>query len=1089
MLSAAVTTLASFNGTDGNGPVGGLTLSGGKLYGETENGGPNYIGTVFSIPVAGGTPTDVASFGGSVTGSPYGGLTISGNTLYGTATYAVGFGDDGYVFSLAATGGTPSFVADMGDRGGNDARPLIVNGTLYDSIFNSGGAGAVVSTPLVGPSNATFLGYFGQSDGVSPESGLVSSGNTLYGATNSGGSNNDGVIFSIPIGGGTPAVLGSFNGTNGANPAGDLVLSGNMLYGTTSSGGDNNDGTVFSLPITGGTPNVLASFDGTNGLNPSDGVTLWGNTLYGTAPIGGPYSDAGVFFSVPITGGTPKVQASFNSGVPVGGLILSGNTFYGTTSDGGTGYGTIFEITGAMATPVIAVTAPSNQTATAGTAASFSLGSFSQTNATAPYSVDVKWGDGSADTVFSEATVGAISPQSHTFANAGTDVISVKVTDALNFQSNTASFNVSIGAQVKAASISGIEYEDANDNGVYGSGDVTVAGLQVYIDSNGNGVLDTGEPVASTDIGGNYSFLNLQPGTYVLRPVLLTNWYQTEPANGAGRMFTLIAGENLTGQDFGQGISQLGAISGTVFADSNGNSKMDSGEVGLANVEVFIDVNGNGTADTGEPALLTSSTGTFSFSNLSAGTYQLRELTPSNYKLGSPAAGYASVTVAARQTTTGVLFADVPIVTTPAKLSGTAIGTSGSYQNDGNTIAKALDGNLTTFFDGPTANGNWVGLDLGSPMVITSLAYASRSGYASRMNGGIFQASNTVDFSSGVVALYTIGANANPSSGSLTTQTVSNSTSYRYVRYLSPANSDGDVAEVQFFGYTPVVQLPSWLSMSNGSVYNYSSSGLTVTSGTALILGDPSSTAANFAITALGTSTVQFWSTARIGTLTLNDNSVAMISGTGATLAVTSLSLSALAKLDLKTSSLIVDYVAGSSPQAAIVGYLKSGLSGNGSAGLLTSAYASPRLVAPALLDNALLTTLGNGFTTFEGVTVDSTSLLIKYTYFGDSNFDGKVDGSDYTRIDSGYLTRATGWYNGDFNYDGVVNGSDYTLIDNAFNSQGTTLADQVQMAGSISSHRTGHLAAPTIPPVSAFSGGLEFWTEKRKKAVSLFAE
>ena len=28
---------------------------------------------------------------------------------------------------------------------------------------------------------------------------------------------------------------------------------------------------------------------------------------------------------------------------------------------------------------------------------------------------------------------------------------------------------------------------------------------------------------------------------------------------------------------------------------------------------------------------------------------------------------------------------------------------------------------------------------------------------------------------------------------------------------------------------------------------------------------------------------------------------------------------------------------------------------------------------------------------------------------------------------------------NGDFNYDGVINGDDYTLIDNAFNTQGST--------------------------------------------------
>ena len=46
------------------------------------------------------------------------------------------------------------------------------------------------------------------------------------------------------------------------------------------------------------------------------------------------------------------------------------------------------------------------------------------------------------------------------------------------------------------------------------------------------------------------------------------------------------------------------------------------------------------------------------------------------------------------------------------------------------------------------------------------------------------------------------------------------------------------------------------------------------------------------------------------------------------------------------------------------------------------------------------------------------------------------MDGSDYTRIDYASLHGGTGWFNGDFNYDGTVNGSDYTLIDNAFNSR-----------------------------------------------------
>jgi hypothetical protein len=66
------------------------------------------------------------------------------------------------------------------------------------------------------------------------------------------------------------------------------------------------------------------------------------------------------------------------------------------------------------------------------------------------------------------------------------------------------------------------------------------------------------------------------------------------------------------------------------------------------------------------------------------------------------------------------------------------------------------------------------------------------------MVGGVFQASNTADFSSGVVNLYTI--TAAPASGSYTTVSVNVTGTYQYVRYLSPNNSYGDVAEVVFYG-------------------------------------------------------------------------------------------------------------------------------------------------------------------------------------------------------------------------------------------------------------------------------------------------
>ena len=46
-------------------PHAGLTLSGNTLYGTTEYGGANGDGTVFSVPLSGGSPTVLASFNGS----------------------------------------------------------------------------------------------------------------------------------------------------------------------------------------------------------------------------------------------------------------------------------------------------------------------------------------------------------------------------------------------------------------------------------------------------------------------------------------------------------------------------------------------------------------------------------------------------------------------------------------------------------------------------------------------------------------------------------------------------------------------------------------------------------------------------------------------------------------------------------------------------------------------------------------------------------------------------------------------------------------------------------------------------------------
>jgi hypothetical protein len=90
-----------------------------------------------------------------------------------------------------------------------------------------------------------------------------------------------------------------------------------------------------------------------------------------------------------------------------------------------------------------------------------------------------------------------------------------------------------------------------------------------------------------------------------------------------------------------------------------------------------------------------------------------------------------------------------------------------------------------------------------------------------------------------------------------------------------------------------------------------------------------------------------------------------------------------------------------------------------------------------AAADTTHLTTLGyrqSAGGSFNGVSTTSSDVLVMYTYYGDANLDGSVNGADYQQIDAGFGGHLTGWQNGDFNYDGVVDGSDFSLIDNTFN-------------------------------------------------------
>ena len=110
-------------------------------------------------------------------------------------------------------------------------------------------------------------------------------------------------------------------------------------------------------------------------------------------------------------------------------------------------------------------------------------------------------------------------------------------------------------------------------------------------------------------------------------------------------------------------------------------------------------------------------------------------------------------------------------------------------------------------------------------------------------------------------------------------------------------------------------------------------------------------------------------------------------------------------------------------------------------------------------------------YSTFDGQVVATADILVKYTFVGDTNLDGVVDGSDYSNLDNGFLNTLTGWFNGDFNYDSVIDGSDYTLIDNTFNTQGASLASAIATSQAVTAGSPGYsstkqaLVSSPVPP------------------------
>ena len=336
------TTLDSFNGTDGNGPVATLIRGvDGNFYGTTSSGGANgNFGSVFKVTPE-GTLTTLYSFCSQANcadgANPQAGLLL---------------GKDGNFYGTTYLGGT-NCISGTDNTGCGTIFKITPQGqltTLYSFCSqNSGGTCNDGSSPLAGLMQAADGNY--------------------YGTTTYGGGNAGGTVFKITPAGKLTTLYQFCNLTNsngycldGGAPMSALVQTSNGdFYGTTYNGGtglDNSGGTIFKLSAAGKLTTLYSFCQRTttcaDGAYPFTGLIQAKNgNLYGVTRYGG-YRQWGTVFEITPAGKFTSLRffRGIDGAGPYSALVQgSDGNFYGTTLSGGayspqgTSLGTVFKMT------------------------------------------------------------------------------------------------------------------------------------------------------------------------------------------------------------------------------------------------------------------------------------------------------------------------------------------------------------------------------------------------------------------------------------------------------------------------------------------------------------------------------------------------------------------------------------------------------------------------------------------------------------------------------------------------------------------------------------------------------------------------
>ncbi len=464
-----------------------------------------------------------------------------------------------------------------------------------------------------------------------------------------------------------------------------------------------------------------------------------------------------------------------------------------------------------------------------------------------------------------------------------------------------------------------------------------------------------------------------------------------------------------------------GSVSGKLVQDNNTDGIQNGSDSGIDGATIFVDANSNGTLDIGEFSATTSGGGNYTISGIFPGVVNVRQIIPSGYIATNPSTGVIAVTIAQGATTSNQNFYDFPIV-----LNGTS-GANSYYIRGGSSLTQiwlassvppsAANYSIPTSLltTGLTINGldgdDQVIADysLGNPIPSSGLTF----------NGGNADLGDKIDIrGAGIASNFTLPTAGSVQFGATTiNHTGTENVSLSSGTFGVSANLSG--VNLSTSGSNSVVNLTTTQTLKN----------LNITSGA--IVRSASSHASALAILADSINI-----NSGLLEIALNGN----LSGVTQT---KSLTITGGGWIELHDNDLIIDYTGQSSPYNAIYNYLKTGLFLLGGTGVGIGSTEVDTQTRPGTLlgivDNG---EVGGQVTSLSGAATPVQSVLVKYTWMGDSNLDGAVDGSDYALIDTGFLSNGTlnTWLFGNYDYAGNTDGSDYALIDTGLTSQSSVL-------------------------------------------------